>query len=705
MRRAGTVASVTSLQRLDPGRRSRLSAPAQDGRDMDAGPSRNGVADGVGPLRPPARLPLAPSPPRPGLGALVRPAAARAPRSRSPNSHGRGSPGSGARVGRLRHDYGPFGPLPTGLNQLLRPTDAADPQSRRRRHGGADQERPEGRLQLNGYEDTKETRRRDFLNPGAPGDQLANRGLDLTKTLLEGLEVKGTSEPRDRPEGSTDADEGSLPQRWASRASAWSGYLRNKVGFGQWGSFATRTGVRRTLEKPLNRTKRERLTAAILAARNSGRALEKLERDFEAPNSRKTKNAVRATVEAVIKEGLNQGQTQPASLQKLKLLAGCLKEAGYKSAGNYLAEYKLMHVEGGFNWSHQLQRCLQQCRRAADRARGPKRKAKEVRTFSEGGNFTVAKVRPTGRSSLPTAKQGFEFGVIWMLREAELSLVQKDHLTFDHEKRLTTFTLPKSKTDQEEETVTRVLQCLCDPEACKPDCPFLVSFTLCEEMTLAGVQRAGELRNGKLATKTQVVAQWRKLYGPEVSGHSARRTGALRLIRNGWSLSQVAFLGRWQSDVVYSYAAEALASLPVNNTQAFPNDGKKGERLTELLENQALTRTAQALTRTEQVKTYLLGELEAFKQDQTAVTRALQEEVEGLRTKERVNQGLIPTWVQSGQSRITHLTAPHAYCSPPALWKTLCGWHFHQANFVFLDDLGEAVQCQKCRELAPSKRG
>ena len=62
-------------------------------------------------------------------------------------------------------------------------------------------------------------------------------------------------------------------------------------------------------------------------------------------------------------------------------------------------------------------------------------------------------------------------------------------------------------------------------------------------------------------------------------GHSARRTGALRYIRHGWAIPQVAYLGRWKSAVIYEYVAEALESLPVNANQSFLADlyGTKGD--------------------------------------------------------------------------------------------------------------------------------
>ncbi len=37
----------------------------------------------------------------------------------------------------------------------------------------------------------------------------------------------------------------------------------------------------------------------------------------------------------------------------------------------------------------------------------------------------------------------------------------------------------------------------------------------------------------------------------------------MRYLREGWSIAQVAYLGRWKSSVVYKYAEEALVEMPV----------------------------------------------------------------------------------------------------------------------------------------------
>ena len=70
---------------------------------------------------------------------------------------------------------------------------------------------------------------------------------------------------------------------------------------------------------------------------------------------------------------------------------------------------------------------------------------------------------------------------------------------------------------------------------------------------------------GTRPSKAQVVEAWKTLVRPgsaiRPSGHSARRSGAKRRARLGWSLWQIQFLGRWAASTVLEYVEEAMAEL------------------------------------------------------------------------------------------------------------------------------------------------
>ena len=88
--------------------------------------------------------------------------------------------------------------------------------------------------------------------------------------------------------------------------------------------------------------------------------------------------------------------------------------------------------------------------------------------------------------------------------------------------------------------VKRTLQCLCQ-EGCDLKCPFAVLETLVSYAVLKGNEGAylAVTNKGTRATKSDIIKAWRKLYGPDTTGHSARRFGALQYTRSGWAVSQL----------------------------------------------------------------------------------------------------------------------------------------------------------------------
>lgn len=217
------------------------------------------------------------------------------------------------------------------------------------------------------------------------------------------------------------------------------------------------------------------LELARRASRNR-KAITELEEGFNAKSSRAAKKAVRATVTKIIREARSEPPGPPTT-DKLKVLAAVLKQAHYRAAPQYLGEYKIMVIEEGHQWTDQLERALKLCKRSTTRALGPAKKAKEVAVMETGKVFVPA-VTNKKPKVVPLARELFEFGVIWMLREIELSHVTKGHLKVDVEHRRVVLTIPVSKTDQEAQSMTRMLQCLCEGKECATGCPLRISAML-----------------------------------------------------------------------------------------------------------------------------------------------------------------------------------------------------------------------------------
>eukprot|EP00435_Cladocopium_sp_Y103_P027474 s2680_g6.t1 len=442
------------------------------------------------------------------------------------------------------------------------------------------------------------------------------------------------------------------------------------------------------------RNKAVNILAIARRASSNKQATEKLEEDFTSNTSRKVKHAIRATINGVFKESKGTSP-MPPSVEKIKLLGGVLKAAKYRASANYLGEYKLMCIEAGHQWTDQFERTIKLAKRSAARASGPKVKAAEIPTSEQGENFAI-RITDRPPRKVPLAGELFDFGTIWMLREIELAAVTKDHMSLEFAPKRVRL----SKTDQEGAEIKRVLQCVCDQKICDISCPFYVSMRLVDRMVALGLSRACVTQKWKAASKSQLIDDWKLLFGEKASGHSARRTGALRYIRRGWAIPQVAYLGRWKSSVIYEYAAEALESLPVNMGSAFRNmegisagsgaaPAPKGPSYEEL----------------EEIKNYLLAELDMAKADQSKATAALDAEVEEMKRRNKQSGDRLPPVVQAMTSKIVHYNMDMASCSPPQAWKTLCGWRYHRSDFVFVTKVDGLHLCKKCWDLAQSSRG
>eukprot|EP00435_Cladocopium_sp_Y103_P030997 s2922_g7.t2 len=314
-------------------------------------------------------------------------------------------------------------------------------------------------------------------------------------------------------------------------------------------------------------SKKDKLLKALGAARKlkqRGLKNPSIEKCFSAASSVESKNAKKRTIVKIFEVLAGNNPILPLNPEMLKGLASALQEGDYKAGEGYLIEAKLWHVEEGHSWSDTLDRTFKQCKRALARGRGPRKKAAEVpreaRAHPNKLKFSQAD------KAVKFARELFVFCTAWMLREIELASLCTEDVMLDHLSKKVTLHLKLSKMDNEGKGVRRTLQCLCHGKVCDWECPYVLSKDVVEkvEQFNGTSSQLALTRNKKLATKGQIVNTWRWLFGPEVSGHSGRRTGALNYIRSGWSVAQVAHLGRWKSSAILSYAEEALEQMPAN---------------------------------------------------------------------------------------------------------------------------------------------
>ena len=384
----------------------------------------------------------------------------------------------------------------------------------------------------------------------------------------------------------------------------------------------------------------------------------------------------------------------PLTCENLKNLAAVFKEEGYKSAELYLNDLKLMHIEKGHHWSAQIDRVFKQCKLSANRGRGPKKKAKEVPEdiWAREGEETEE-----GESKVRMARRLFAMGVQWMMREIEIAALTVDNLSFNRSLKTVTLTWFECKTDQEGFQVTRVLQCQCDGSSCGLRCPYDNAMQLVKSAHEVDQEEPKSLavtKGNKPASKHLVLKAWRTLFGKDISGHSTRRSGALQYIRRGWSISQVAFLGRWKSNIILQYADEALQSIPVNASQNFNLEKK------DLAVVQQASIPSDVVIQQE-IVLELKEEIRRLKSGSISVEERLKEFQEKKDNNNKIDPSLLPNRVSSLKSGVVHQNVTLLLCTPPHMWRTLCGWHYNSSAYTFTEE--NEVTCQKCLNIAQGK--
>eukprot|EP00435_Cladocopium_sp_Y103_P029407 s1622_g7.t1 len=478
-----------------------------------------------------------------------------------------------------------------------------------------------------------------------------------------------------------------MPKRkGAPRSRLWGTKVRRKVSR----MLSGRPKVKARKDLPKSKTlwakgAKPNLARAISIAERASSAkgvIQRIEGDFYANSSRNAKEAKRRAVRNVLEAAFESAY--PLSPDKLKLLAGAFREAGYKSADTYLVEAKTEHIEQGGEWSALLDRHFKLCVKAVKRGQGPRKKAPEVRL----------------------APQLFAFGVLFMMREIEIANLSIADITLAQDERLVKVTWSESKMDQEGLSISRTLQCICQG-GCDISCPYAVSEVLVHAAMLRGSSGAISVdKEGHIASKADLVKDWKSLFDIPVTGHSTRRSGALQYIRLGWSVPQVGFLGRWKSNVILSYAEEALETMAVNTPGKFgaPPEGPSKETqgsLKELLSKTKIPKEPDAAQ--EVIIAQIKADIQALKKGTKVLNENFQDSVELLRQKIESGHKYLPKFVTSTRYKVTHINHRVLLYAPAAHWRTICGWHYYSAGYHFEGDEGTAVSCTKCLGIAQSK--
>ena len=428
------------------------------------------------------------------------------------------------------------------------------------------------------------------------------------------------------------------------------------------------------------------------------RAVKNLEAAFYANSSRAAKSSKRKTIMDILAAAKENYPLTPFSI---KLIAATLKEAGYKSAYTYLIEAKSYHLELGHDWTHSLDRWFKLSINAAKRGMGPRKKAKEV-PESEWSNFSLLTDQRDKATKVRLPMHLFATGVHWMLREIEVAALTCNDVKLDSKSRMVTLKWTESKTDTSARGISRTMQCIC-PDTCDLKCPYAVMELLANHAALKGAPQgllATTFDNTEV-TKAELVKSWNSLFGPGISGHSPRRSGALQYIRRGWAVAQVGYLGRWKSSIILEYAQEALETMAVNVDKKFGiNDLVKDSDQVDAEMRQLAPSVHASMPLEPEVKLAMVKKLEtelsAFKANSTEAKNKLAESIKELNLKFEGSTKYLPRLVKSHRNQVVHLNTKALVYAPSHLWKTVCGWHYYNSTYEFMAGEPNMVTCNKC---------
>ena len=407
-----------------------------------------------------------------------------------------------------------------------------------------------------------------------------------------------------------------------------------------------------------------------------GRILGSFRKRFHAASARASsaRDCKRAEVLRLAREVANDQKVLPLSKSTVEGVAAAWKEAGMKAGTQYLTELKLLHVEVGFEVEAWLKRTLDQCRKGLERDKGPTTRAVEVRVDSWAADKVTAKSRRKGSPANPGLM--FLWASIWMLREIEVRNMKIRDVLRNDKDRWTAIWLPTSKGDQQGSGIRRTLSC-CGKARCETHCPWRLAAKVMELAgDTLGVSEDYLFKDArdKIVTKRGVISSWKSLFDKGVTGHSPRKSGAMFYVRRGLPIQELAFLGRWKSSVVFTYAEEALQEKPM--------------ALPVKLDMQVVDK--------------LVDHVAKVEQDQAPPPPQPHRPEEGLPLEKAFDKPRNLWGVTKGKGwkgRPRHMVTKASWQLPIKEWTTACGWAFaqHSSEFYFLSSLQvDKLKCLKC---------
>ena len=469
---------------------------------------------------------------------------------------------------------------------------------------------------------------------------------------------------------------------------------------------------------PVVRREKGDPTKAVIACSSADtkqQALDQLVSDMYAETAKKPRDALlRTWVKLHACWFGNESDPFPLDETKLIRVSALFKCGGYKSFKNYLSRSKDHHLSLGYLWAENLNRTAQKCVRSVTRGL-----AGAMR--SEAFDFVlVVKLLSEAKGQLAENGPMHPLAMVvcstyFMLRELEASSIDRTDITFSEGS--VTIALPVSKTDWQAKGCKRTWACICDR---KLPCPYHVLRDHCNALSSEGFVSDGPLfpdQDGAYCTKAGVVETIRVASqrvgmsykdadgNHRLSGHTFRITGARFLAASGLDPITVQLLGRWGSNAVLSYLAEApLMSM---SQRMKPLESQRLDRC-ENLENRELSDLDRRAGATEMfaLTKELQNQIQKIDKQLRCVSQTVEDHADQLQGIELSSEpgNMTETWrVVNTASNVQHLALINFSLSPHS-WKTKCGWHFSgKSHAETLNPNAREIHthksCPKCYQL------
>ncbi len=420
--------------------------------------------------------------------------------------------------------------------------------------------------------------------------------------------------------------------------------------------------------------------------KNSGwilKAKDKLKRKMFSSSTHATKNAKRKKLKEVMETcGVTKFQESGITCDGLLSIAAVLGEMGLKSADQYLGEVKLMQLELGISWSDVLDRQMYMLKRALKRDIGPEHRAKEVKILEITPETWEKRIDEPGVQC--RVAWSFVWATLWMLRSIEAANLRTSDLMFNAEKRIVSLYIRKSKTDQKASGVRRSMQC-CGNDLCDQFCPWNLGLRIMADHVEPPVNTPlFPDFEGSHVPKVNMVKAWMEEVDTELTGHSARRTGAMWYARRFMPIQEIAMLGRWKSSAVFRYVEEALQDIPLNNSVRGTDPQDNGGLPDGIRGFKRRVETTQEL---HQLK--VPGDKASEKTSRVPKVQKISPQVP--------EQIWVISTARKGQ--LGHRVRQASWDMPLHRWATWCGWHFADRNVKvsMVTKLQQGMKrCKKC---------